>query len=94
MAEKNHSLLDKFKGRNKFFHSYEDKTLSEILERSQRALERYYGTTFKAHPEMEELILERARYEYNDSLEFFRENFQGELASLSLVVSLEDGDEG
>ena len=32
----------------------------------------------------EELVLERARYLYNDQVEFFLQNFQGELLELSL----------
>ena len=41
-------------------------------------------------PEIRELIIERSRYVYNDSLEFFNENFLSELMGVSLSNYVEE----
>lgn len=78
-----HSLLDAFKGRMRIFHDGEDANLSRMLESSEQAIFQTVGTT-KNNPRVRELILERARYAYNDQVEFFYQNFQGDLMALSL----------
>nr|DAD65145.1 MAG TPA: Head Tail Connector Protein [Siphoviridae sp. ctlr42] len=78
-----HSLLDAFKGRMRIFHAGEDANLSRMLESSEQAIFQTVGTT-KYNPRVRELILERARYAYNDQVEFFYQNFQGDLMALSL----------
>ena len=78
-----HSLLDTFKGRMRIFHDGEDANLSRMLESSEQAIFQIVGTT-NHNSRVRELILERARYAYNDQVEFFYQNFQGDLMALSL----------
>lgn len=78
-----HSLLAAFKERMRIFHDGEDANLSRMLESSEHAIFQIVGTT-NHNPRVRELILERARYAYNDQVEFFYQNFQGDLMALSL----------
>lgn len=78
-----HSLLTEFKERMRIFHDGEDANLSRMLESSEQAIFQFVGTTNHNH-RVRELILERARYAYNDQVEFFYQNFQGDLMALSL----------
>lgn len=78
-----HSLLAAFKERMRIFHNGEDANLSRMLESSEQAIFQIVGTT-NYNPRVRELILERARYAYNDQVEFFYGNFQGDLMALSL----------
>lgn len=79
-----HPLLEPFKERMRIFHSGEDNTLSRILESSEANILNLVGSQYPTEPRVRELILERARYVYNDQVEFFYENFQGDLMALSL----------
>jgi hypothetical protein len=79
-----HFLLDEFKGRMRIFHDGEDANLSKMLESSESAILSLVGSNDSANPRVRELILERARYVYNDQVEFFYGNFQGDLMALSL----------
>lgn len=79
-----HPLLEPFKERMKIFHSGEDNNLSRMLESSEANILSLVGSQRPTEPRVRELILERARYVYNDQVEFFYENFQGDLMALSL----------
>ena len=79
-----HSLLAAFKERMRIFHDGEDANLSRMLESSESAILNLVGSKDSADPRVRELILERARYVYNDQVEFFYGNFQGDLMALSL----------
>ena len=79
-----HPLLKVFKERMRIFHSGEDNNLSLMLESSESAILSLVGSNDSANPRVRELILERARYAYNDQVEFFYGNFQGDLMALSL----------
>jgi hypothetical protein len=79
-----HPLLEPFKERMRIFHSGEDKNLSQILESSEANILSLVGSQYPTEPRVRELILERARYVYNDQVEFFYGNFQGDLMALSL----------
>lgn len=79
-----HPLLEPFKERMRIFHSGEDKNLSLMLESSEANILSLVGSQYPTEPRVRELILERARYVYNDQVEFFYENFQGDLMALSL----------
>lgn len=79
-----HQLLEPFKERMRIFHSGEDNNLSRILESSEANILNLVGSQYPTDPRVRELILERARYVYNDQVEFFYENFQGDLMALSL----------
>ena len=79
-----HPLLKPFKERMRIFHSGEDDNLSRMLESSEANILSLVGSQSSTEPQVRELILERARYVYNDQVEFFYENFQGDLMALSL----------
>lgn len=86
-------LLDKFKLRMKIYHKAEDANLSRILNASQRRITDITGIASNASDDVyDELVLERARYAYNDQVEFFDANFLDDLLSASLV-SYEPGDD-
>lgn len=82
--EQLHTLLKSFKERMRIFHNGEDANLSKMLESSESAILSLVGSNDSANPRVRELILERARYVYNDQVEFFYGNFQGDLMALSL----------
>ena len=82
--EQLHPLLKSFKERMRIFHNGEDANLSKMLESSESAILSLVGSNDSANPRVRELILERARYAYNDQVEFFYGNFQGDLMALSL----------
>ena len=82
--EQLHPLLKSFKERMRIFHTREDNNLSKMLESSESAILSLVGSNDSANPRVRELILERARYVYNDQVEFFYGNFQGDLMALSL----------
>lgn len=86
MEDKNpfHSLLGAFKERMKIFHDAEDENLSRMLTSSEEAIFDLTGAIDLSDSRTEELVLERARYLYNDQVEFFFANFQGEILELSL----------
>ena len=79
-----HPLLKPFKERMRIFHSGEDENLSRMLESSEANILSLVGSQRPTEPRVRELILERARYVYNDQVEFFYGNFQGDLMALSL----------
>ena len=82
--EQLHPLLKSFKERMRIFHNEEDANLSKMLESSESAILSLVGSKDTADPRVRELILERARYAYNDQVEFFYGNFKGDLMEVSL----------
>ncbi len=83
-------LLKDFKSRMRIFHGADDENLKNILESSKAAIKRWCGSEDITKPEIRELIIERSRYVYNDSLEFFNENFLSELMAVSLSNYVEE----
>lgn len=79
-----HPLLEAFKERMKIFHNAEDANLSRMLISSEKAILDLTASSDTSDSRVEELILERSRYLYNDQVEFFFANFQGEILELSL----------
>nr|DAV03193.1 MAG TPA: Head Tail Connector Protein [Caudoviricetes sp.] len=79
-----HPLLGAFKERMKIFHDAEDANLSRMLTSSEKAIIDLTDSFDTSDSRVEELILERSRYLYNDQVEFFFANFQGEILELSL----------
>ncbi|GAB3061891.1 phage gp6-like head-tail connector protein [Salinicoccus sesuvii] len=85
-------MLEDFKARMRIFHKTEDKNLRRLLSSSYAAVQSTCGKfDIKNNIEGEELVFERARYAYYDSVEFFEPNFVRRLHAfgMSLVV-LED----
>lgn len=76
-------LLEEFKGRMHISHNVEDNNLTRILIASLADIEMLGGNMVKAKEQTTELVLERARYVYNGSLEFFYDNFRESLLNLS-----------
>lgn len=83
-------LLKEFKARMKIFHDIEDEELKRSLEASKQAIKRMVGSDNIEIPSIKELVLERSRYAYNDSLEYFEENFQSTLIGVGLEVSIDE----
>lgn len=79
-----HPLLGAFKERMKIFYDAEDTNLSRMLTSSEKAILDLTDSFDASDSRVEELILERSRYLYNDQVEFFYANFQGEILELSL----------
>lgn len=63
------------------FHSVEDDYLQSLLKQSQLAVARMTGVN--EGDEYDELVLNRVRYAYNDSLDEFEERYQSVLLGLS-----------
>lgn len=82
--EQLHPLLKSFKERMKIFHNGENENISRILESSEAYILKTVGSQDISDPRIKELVQERARYVYNDQVEFFYENFRGDLMMLSL----------
>lgn len=84
-------LLKQFKDRMHIFHEGEDDNLKELLSFSIAFVESKIGEfDITEHTKARELVFERARYAYNDALEYFEDNFLSEIVSLSLEMA---GDE-
>lgn len=86
-------LLIEFKKRMKIFHSVEDEELERSLNASKMAIKRMTGSDDINNHSIKELVLERSRYAYNDSLEFFEDNFQSMILGVSLEVFLDEESE-
>ncbi|WP_271401444.1 phage gp6-like head-tail connector protein [Salinicoccus roseus] len=85
-------LLQDFKARMRITHDTEDGNLRWLLSSSYAAVKATCGDfDIATNQEGKELVFERARYAYNDSVEFFEVNFMRRLHAfgISLVV-LED----
>lgn len=80
------SIVKEFKERMKIFHSTEDDSLKRTLSSSLAALNSSCGTFDFDNEVGKELVFERARYAYNDSLEFFANNFLTEIVNLSISL--------
>jgi hypothetical protein len=82
-------ILNEFKERM-HFEDNEDTNLRRILSASVKALIRSCGNyNINTDEDFKELVFERSRYVYNDSLEFFATNFITEINNLSLGKALE-----
>lgn len=85
-------LLETFKNRMHIFHGGEDDNLKELLSFSIAFVEEKCGKfeiegTKNTDKRAKELVLERARYAYNDAVEYFEDNFLSEIISLSLDLA-------
>lgn len=90
-------LLEEFKERMHITHGSEDNNLKRLLSFSIAAIKDSCGD-FDIYGEMEldqrakELVFERARYAYNDALEFFDDNFLSQINSLGLSIAFKEGE--
>lgn len=76
-------LLKLLKGNLHIFHDTEDDILRHIISSSIKDIESVGGDMSVFEEETKELVVERSRYVYNDSLEFFYDNFREQLLNLS-----------
>lgn len=83
--EKAKEHLAAFKNRMKIFSSSEDDYLKGILSASFLRIEQLVGN-YDQEDDLNfvELVFERGRYAYNDSLEYFEDNFQSYFLDYSL----------
>lgn len=69
----------------------EDKNLKRILLASLQALKKICGDyDIQTDETFKELVFERSRYAYNDSLEYFNENFLSMINSLGIDKALDE----
>ena len=92
-------IITEFKDRIRI-GNYEDDNLQRILEASEQDLIIKCGEfNISTHLVFREMVFERARYVYNDALEFFNTNFQSQINALGMEMALsaiqvdENGDE-
>ncbi|MGZ2417747.1 guanylate kinase [Staphylococcus caledonicus] len=83
MITQNH--VKEMKRRLKIFHTFEDEHIQLLLEQSYEDI-KYLCQEFDMNENNRgaELVYERTRYAYNDSLEFFHDNFLGQITSFAL----------
>lgn len=82
--------LQDFKSRMKL-SDYEDENLLIILNSSHAALKSMCGDfDVDNNLEFRELVFERARYVYNDALEYFNSNFNSEITRLGVMKALDE----
>jgi hypothetical protein len=75
-------------------HSSEDDNLEQLLSSSILAIQRDCGKFDVEGNELgRELVFERARYAYNDALEFFQNNFLSEIHSFALTLLPDEPEE-
>ena len=55
------------------------------MESSVSAVKNLVGSDDLTDPAIRELVIERSRYVYNDSLEFFYDNFINDLGTASIA---------
>lgn len=78
--------LTLFKQRMKIYHDSEDELLKFILESSKQDVFNKIGEVDLTKDKRAlELIFDRARYSYNDSSEYFSDNFQSDILDLGIV---------
>ena len=69
----------------------EDKNLKRILLASLQALKKICGDyDIQTDETFKELVFERSRYAYNDSLEYFNENFLSMINSFGIAKALDE----
>lgn len=87
-------LLKEFKQRMHIFHSFEDESLKQILNKSYIAIQSICGSfDIEENPIGQELVMERSRYVYNEQLQFFHKNFSTLLLDFGLNNKVFGGDE-
>jgi len=85
-------LLERLKERLKITWDDEDILLINILERAEKSLNALMGVelNYNIPGPAQELLLERCRYDYNNALEYFEQNFAREIFRLQLQVAAEE----
>lgn len=77
--------VNEMKRRLKIFHEAENNHIKSLLEHSYDDIKyRCQSFDMDENKRGAELVYERTRYAYNDSLEFFNENFLSNMTSFAL----------
>lgn len=81
------NILNEFKERMHISHKVEDERLKQTLSASLDDIQEKCGEfSITENKRGKELVFERSRYAYNDSVEFFENNFLSQLISLSFEL--------
>lgn len=64
-----------------------DNKLQDLIRQSQKAIQTLTGTeiNFEENEDAKELLINRIRYAYNNAIEYFEQNFHGEILRLQLI---------
>lgn len=77
--------VKKFKLKNKIYHSREDEIIKDALKSSYLFITNKCGDfSIDNNHEGAELVYNRARYEYNEALEYFDNNFMSMVTNFAL----------
>jgi len=77
----------------KITHDIEDDNLKRLLSFSISYMESKIGEfDIDGNLQARELVIERTRYLYNDSVEFFEDNFLSEITHLSFMLAGDSDD--
>jgi hypothetical protein len=87
-------MLKLFKQKLGIYHNHKDEYLEDLLEQSYAFISRKCGEfSMQEDHEGAELVYDRARYAYHDSVEYFDENFMSMVMNFSLNnLPVETGD--
>lgn len=86
------ALLDAVKSKLKITWTDEDEDLSDSILRGQTYLQGITGTTldFEVVGEPKTLLLEYCRYDYNNAIEYFEENFGSRIMKLQYTEEIKE----
>lgn len=92
----NDEPLEELKDRLQITWSESDAVLGKMLGRGQKYFDEITGTTldYAANSPERELLMERCRYDWNNALDDFEDNFQKELSRLIMRAALDDYEAG
>ena len=87
MYEVSDGILTELKEKLHILHDEDDNNLKRLLSFSYNVLKEKCGNFDIENLEQgKALVFERTRYEYNDKLEYFDENFIAEITSLMIAI--------
>lgn len=87
-------ILEEFKSRMRIAHQSENENLKLMLSASLDDIKKKCGEfSIDENNRGKELVFERTRYVYNDSVEYFDDNFLSQITSLSFELWDGDSDE-
>lgn len=94
MNEITTTVLEEFKSKMHITHGAEDGNLETLLSFSVSAIKSRCGEfdingKTDIDIQAKELVFERARYAYNDAVEYFDDNFLSDINSLGLSIEME-----
>ena len=86
------SLLELVKEELRITWDDEDQKLVGMIERNKASLDKLVGIEldYETPGPAQTLLLNRCRYDYNNALEYFEQNFAREILRLQLQVAAEE----